>query len=1494
MDPRRLAAVQVGDAKYIHANGSGYLLTPHLVLTALHVLTLPKKLLTQQRIDVVVGHPDHGDRLHRSGWLRWSASARDVALIQLNSPVDVPGEVLWGRPVAGVLDYEALGFPNFARYDGEQRIEHLTGRLPALGQGAAGGLVLDLNAAPRPRLDRRNWGGVSGAAVFCADCLVGVVVMDDADFGDLRLHGVSAHTFAQDDEFVGHLGADGGRKPTFRRLTGRVPVGQGETASAPQSLAPIDELRQLSEEYLGSAATASMRVGPHGPFFGRDTAIRSIEEWLRPAPGTTASTALVVTGIMGSGKSALLGRTALSHDEYGRQTVAHEPTPETGGVGPVLTARLSLVAMNAARLTRVLGAACGVDADTVADIVTAPTPAVGKVPVVLLDALDEADRPEQLCRTVIAPLIESREPRVRLLIGTRSHLLPLLQRLGVRTIDLDGPDYADRKALERAVRHELTNHVPHSVWRDAAPQDTLAAAVRQVADRAGTSFLLAGLLARALARRPAVGLPSAAEWRQLAEDGIHGALQADLTERLGDRLPWAKELLKPLAFARGAGLPSAHVWPQAASILHGHHYTAYDIRELLRVLSDYVVATTMAGADESDTSFRLFHTALADWLAKGHDADAAHQAIAQALIDAVPQDGATPDWHAASRYTLDHLAMHARSAHTLRTILDDPGFLLHSDQAAVLDAVNRADVPRTAQALRATTALRHDTPATVRAQILQAAARRCGADTLADRLDDCCCPPALATRWSRRRRILDDELPTGFDGSPRDVIALSWRGQPVCVVLGSRHHEDFLQVLDLETRSPVGEIVPTGTADGTRLLGPVRTSRGMTVVYRSGDCLRRWSMDEGRHIRPDLLFDHEENGSRKSVWRFTLGRIADRTVAVVATLSGRLYCFDLEADSPHPIHEPQPIEALPLNGLALAHVRGEPAVVCLSYGRVECRALGDGSTLSAPWEVAGGLGDIVLLDRQDRPGEQALAGFRLRYPMTDDEFAIDLWDPLTGEILDTNAEYREERCDRWPRRPEYESAWIEEFDGRRRLFLTSGRERYERDPRTGARIGPPCQLRRGAVELTVHGERHTLGIEEKRLLLREAGHYALDPFDPSTWPPAGLIQETYPPPAEPEGPAPLVGLPARAGMHRGRPVFLVTTPYTGHERRTATLVDARTGVDLSPPWTIPVPPDEITAIDWAVVQGRLMVLAFHAKLVMDQYQGKATVLIWDPERRTMVRRMSIVHPGQVVGVHTPGTPDLLYLTVHDGPDLLWDLTSDTFTPVSCPEQESLHAFARRGPYVCIPPGDSNRLGNGRVWRMAATDRAEATPIRLLPPDADERWRMVPDTLDDSDAIIDVGGRTTALRLRQRGYRASDMTLEVYLLPTATADPEPVRRRWWRRQRALRIAGHTFPLEVSVDHVVPAANSKRGRFYAVGGSLLTGFSLEWKEEVAQESHDEPTGRGARVAPSEPFPVLYQDHDSYDTGARILHMLTCPGEGVALFTEDGVTFVTDRQR
>jgi hypothetical protein len=268
--------------------------------------------------------------------------------------------------------------------------------------------------------------------------------------------------------------------------------------------------------------------------------------------------------------------------------------------------------------------------------------------------------------------------------------------------------------------------------------------------------------------------------------------------------------------------------------------------------------------------------------------------------------------------------------------------------------------------------------------------------------------------------------------------------------------------------------------------------------------------------------------------------------------------------------------------------------------------------------------------------------------------------------------------------------------------------------------------------------------------------------------------------------------------------------------------------------------------------------------------------------------MPIGHPGHVVGAYAPGSGDLLYLTIDGGPDLLWNPTSDTFTPVNVPDLVSLQAFAERGPYICVPPENSNLSTGGRTWRMVATDRAEALPIRLFPPDADDLFSPPLTALDTEDTIIDMGGRMTALHARQDGYPASTTTLEVHLLPPPAAEPD-LPQRWWRRRRVHpRPAGDVFPLDVHVDHVVPGEDSESGRFYAFGGSLLTGFLLEWEEETPDGLPDEKSGR--TVLP-ELVPVLHQDLDSYDAGARILHVLPCPERGLAVFTADGVTFILD---
>lgn len=224
MDQRRLADVRAGTEAAARSTGSGYLIGRRLVLTARHVVSAGDG--AWPRVVVRLGHPNRERRPHDAR-LVWSHPVLDVALLELEPPADgdIGDAVRWGV-VNGIeqVRYSGIGFPGFADYgDAGSGVEQLAGVLNPLSTGPRGSYVLDQDAAPQP--GRRAWAGVSGAAVFCAGLLVGVVVLDDVDFGNRRLHA------ARLDAVV--------REPGFRRLVeahdGANPVVESVTAPPPSS-----------------------------------------------------------------------------------------------------------------------------------------------------------------------------------------------------------------------------------------------------------------------------------------------------------------------------------------------------------------------------------------------------------------------------------------------------------------------------------------------------------------------------------------------------------------------------------------------------------------------------------------------------------------------------------------------------------------------------------------------------------------------------------------------------------------------------------------------------------------------------------------------------------------------------------------------------------------------------------------------------------------------------------------------------------------------------------------------------------------------------------------------------------------------------------------------------------------------------------------------------------------------------------------------------------
>lgn len=158
--------------------GTGYLIASGCVLTAAHVLTPPdgKTVLRIGEQCEVQSWPCT-DQAWRPSDVLWVDTTRDLALVSASTSADIPDVrfgVLSGNDVE---NWQAIGFPIASLGPSGRQPEPASGTTRGLGRGS-----LQLTVTSRtPRLPRgqeSGWAGLSGAAVFCGDWLVGVVRKD--------------------------------------------------------------------------------------------------------------------------------------------------------------------------------------------------------------------------------------------------------------------------------------------------------------------------------------------------------------------------------------------------------------------------------------------------------------------------------------------------------------------------------------------------------------------------------------------------------------------------------------------------------------------------------------------------------------------------------------------------------------------------------------------------------------------------------------------------------------------------------------------------------------------------------------------------------------------------------------------------------------------------------------------------------------------------------------------------------------------------------------------------------------------------------------------------------------------------------------------------------------------------------------------------------------------------------------------------------------------
>ena len=590
-------------------------------------------------------------------------------------------------------------------------------------------------------------------------------------------------------------------------------------------------------------------------FTGRHAALTSLGRWLGSpaAPG-----AAVVTGHAGSGKTALLGLLAALSDP------GQAPGVPRGGLPPGLTIPDEAITetiyagtMTTGQVRDRIAAAAGLRADTTAELIQGLGGRGAGALTVLIDALDEAADPPGLASGLLGPLIRERPGGLRLLLGTRPHLLTA-RLLGkpetgrYLLVDLDSAGYADPVSIRAYIRRILLSEDPlDSAYRSSgvyrtAPAALLGAVTDAISEAAGASFLVARITAGTEATAAKLPSPADPAWRQALPRHAGQAMQRDLDLRLGQDAGKAAALLLPLAYAQGGGLPWEDIWPRLADALSpGHGYGNPDLIWLRTAAGSYAVE----GLADGRSAYRLYHRALAEHLLQRRDQHADQKAITAALTSLVPPcEGGGRDWPDAHPYTRAHLATHAARAGRIDDLLTDPGFLLAAGRPQLLAAASAArSEPARAAADAYRRAAHHlrTAPPGQHASYLQLAARCGRAPQLADALDSYRPPGTWSSRWASWQLTTPHHALTGHTGWVRAVAAAELDGRPVAISAGD---DRTVRVWDLATGTPVGDPF-TGHTSYVNAVAAAELD-GRPVAISAGDdrTVRVWDLATGTPV----------------------------------------------------------------------------------------------------------------------------------------------------------------------------------------------------------------------------------------------------------------------------------------------------------------------------------------------------------------------------------------------------------------------------------------------------------------------------------------------------------------------------------------------------------------------------------------------------------------------------------------------------------------------
>ncbi|WP_093863838.1 WD40 repeat domain-containing protein [Streptomyces sp. TLI_053] len=672
-----------------------------------------------------------------------------------------------------------------------------------------------------------------------------------------------------------------------------------------------------------------------GYFSGRTEQLDTLATWLDD--DTAAPGLRVITGRPGAGKSALLGLLlCAAHPALRRHTrplwaTLHDHVPgENNRIAAVHARRLGLDHITAS-LARQLRHITDPDAPAPANE-EAPGPAMnpaqrlldllppGQRPVtVVIDALDEAIRPQDITTALLLPLARHAQTagaRLRLLVATRAdtrfdQLLDLAQDSGACTDLSTLAPYEVRRDVSAYAKRLLTADGPYIRGNLRPVRDALADAIADTLtahpptgqsghdseDLQWGEFLTTGLYVHHLLATPPATTPEeATRLGRAVPRSLPDLLELDL-QRHTDQ-PHLRPVLTALAFAQGRGMPES-VLVHAAAAFTAPDTPPSSLPELYTLLDGEARFYLRRDIDTDGTTlYRLFHQGLADWL-RGPAGEPSHKDSAtttdplpgraerlfEQLLQGVPRDrNGGLHWQHAHGYLIRHAAQHAIDAGRLDELLFDAGYLQHADPHTLADALSYTQSEQgrlNASVYLASWGVHHALPPVARRQILALDAARFRNTPLQSELPG---DADWTVRWATANQVSPSlvRILPGHTHGVNAVAVTHVNGRPHAIT-GS--NDNSVRLWDLTTGTQTHHL--TGHTSGVNAVAVTRINGHPHAITGSNDnSVRLWDLTTGTQT-------HHLTGHTSGVNAVAVTRINGHPHAITGSNDNSVRLWDL-------------------------------------------------------------------------------------------------------------------------------------------------------------------------------------------------------------------------------------------------------------------------------------------------------------------------------------------------------------------------------------------------------------------------------------------------------------------------------------------------------------------------------------------------------------------------------------------------------------------------